>query len=608
MLAQTANPALLLGLMLLAAIVGGYAARLGRTPRVVGYLVAGLALRWVVLAYLNRGEPSGDAVAAVEEAAGALQGLKALALGLILFSVGGVFERSHLRRVGKMVMRMASLEALCVVLPVMAGCTLVWWLRNPDSVGPALAAGVLIGVAALATAPAATLLVLREYDARGPMSDTILSLTALNNTLSIVLFHCLLLVLTAVGAIETVAAEQRLVWLDLLLTSVGSMLLGGLLGFGFSVLHAKVPLSEFFLMFFALLLGLGAGEAYLTNTLHLSFNFLLTCLFMGAVFANVTIDQEALHTHLRTMGAPIFAGFFVLAGYELHISDLSTLGWLGAAYVILRAGGKYVAGYLGTRRVASGDELRSYIGLGLMCQAGVAIGLADYLYSTWGTITEDGFVPHPLAAEFKTVILGSVVVFEIFGPLLLKGVVVRSGEVKAITLLRRTRTTSAEAEGESILALTWHALLRTIGLGGVSGGTSHDVLQVRHIMRSNVKFIPASANLDDVLHFVESSRYNHFPVVDDNGVLIGVIHFADLREIIYDPTLRELVTAVDLASQDTPPVSVDLSLDDLLAVFEKTDVSSLPVVKSDKSHVVVGLVEQHDLLHVLGKANSGAPS
>jgi len=370
------------------------------------------------------------------------------------------------------------------------------------------------------------------------------------------------------------------------------------------VLHAKLPLSEFFLMFFAVLLGLGAGEAYLTIHLHLSFNFLLTCLFMGAVFANVTVDQESLHAHLRTMGAPIFAGFFVLAGYELHISDLGTLGWLGATYVVLRAGGKYIAGYLGTRHVASGDELRSYIGLGLMCQAGVAIGLADYLHSTWGSITDGGFVPHPLAAEFKTVILGSVVVFEIFGPLLLKGVVVRSGEVKALTLLRRTRTISAEAEGESILALTWHALLRTVGLGGAAGRTSDTALQVRHIMRSNVKFIRAAASLDDVLHFVESSRYNHFPVVDDDGVLIGVIHFADLREIIYDPTLRDLVTAVDLASQDTPPVAIDLSLNDLLAVFEKADVSSLPVVKSDDSQVVVGLVEQHDLLHVLGRSNS----
>jgi CBS domain-containing protein len=228
------------------------------------------------------------------------------------------------------------------------------------------------------------------------------------------------------------------------------------------------------------------------------------------------------------------------------------------------------------------------LGWGLLCQAAVVIGLADFLHTHWD---------HPLAGRFKTVVLGAVVLFELTGPLLVKWTVRRSGEVKAVTLLRRPKASAVE--GESITRLTIGALLRTIGFTGRGKAEAAGALQVRHIMRTNVKFIRADATLDEVLHFVEQSRYNHFPVVDEDGALVGVIHFSDIREMIYDPVMRDLVTAVDLADAATPVVPTDMPLPELMDVFRAANIGSLPVVDKGGGRRTVGIVEQRDLLRTL---------
>ena len=166
-----------------------------------------------------------------------------------------------------------------------------------------------------------------------------------------------------------------------------------------------------------------------------------------------------------------------------------------------------------------------------------------------------------------------------------------------MTLLRRVR--AAAAEGDSVTRLTWDALLRTFGLSPSVSRDAQEALQTRDIMRANVKFLRASAKLDEVLHFVERSRFNHFPVVDDDGDFLGMIHFADLRGIIYDPFMRDLVTAVDLAAADTPTVSAEATLEELLEVFEESGAASLAVTESGISRRVIGLVEQRDLLRAL---------
>jgi CBS domain-containing protein len=290
---------------------------------------------------------------------------------------------------------------------------------------------------------------------------------------------------------------------------------------------------------------------------------------------------------LRTVGSPIFAGFFVIAGYSLHVEDLSHMGLVGGTYVVLRIAGKVVGCRVGLRRAHVPDRIRGSLGPALLSLAAVQIGLASFVEQAWVS---------PVAKQFATIILGSVVIFELIGPLLLKRCVVLAGEVKAITLLRRP---GVSAEGASIVGVTLKAVMRLFRQPASAEDEPAQDLTVEHIMRSNPQMIPASASLDEVLHFIERSTYSHFPVVRANGDLAGVIHFSDVRDVMYDPTLRALVTAVDFADSESPIVPMNMPLTDLLDLFTEQNVAVLPVSDRPQSRRVVGMVEQRDLLRTL---------
>ena len=598
------DPGLLIALMLLSAIIGGYTAVLARVPRVVGYLASGLLLHYLIqVGAVAVGADGGSD--GLLSSAGQLQSLKSLALGLIMFSVGGVMEVKHIRAVGSRIMRLGLVKQSCVLILVGGGCTIVALTTQTYATTDAMVFGLMLGVVAIATAPAATLMVLREYEAKGTNSDAILSLTAVNNIVCIVLFHVLFMVLSSSGVIASAYGTGRWLWLDLFLTTGGSVLLGIVLGFIFSVLYAKLTVADFMLIFLGTVLVLGAFDEFMAKAWHLSFNLLLTCLFFGAMFSNITPDQDAFHHALRTIAGPIFALFFVQAGFELHLDDLIGIGWVGIAYVGLRVLGKTIGGWVGTRLACQPGEVSPYLGFGMLCQAGVAIGMADFLYQTWGVPGTAGYEPNPTAQAFKTIILGSVVVFELIGPILLKQTTMSAGEVKAVTLLRRRRTPGNQSG--SVVGRTWAAMLQTLRLGNPRRTQPVAVLQVRHIMRSNIKLLPAASRFDAVLHFAERSRLNHFPVTAENGEYVGMIHFSDLRNIMYDPALRDLVTAHDLSRSDTPLATPELSLTQLFELFHSTDAASLAVVDSLEHRNVIGIVEERDLLLVLRsrQANDG---
>lgn len=597
-LAVIPGPGLLFGLLLLAAIVGGTVARAIRVPRVVGYLLAGIGLKFLLYWFLGHdgsGEgatgptaPTESSMEALDRAAAPLSAIKDLGLGIILFSIGSVFEARHLRSVGGKIFKIAAAETGLTFLLVCIGTA---------GVGLAVGSGaptltilgfaVLLGFAAIATAPAATLFVLREYDAKGPTTDTILSLVGINNVVCIVTFYVCFSVLAAAGVLDHVQLSSENIWLDLLTMIPGSIALGVALGFCLSVLRAKLALGETLLILVATLIVVGAGEGWLLEHHNISYNFLLTTICMGATFSNVAIDPEQVDESLQAMGRPILVGFFVMAGYTLHLNELVHLKYIGVAYVVCRLIGKVLGGYLGMRWSGAIGELRATCGSALLCQAAVLIGLAEFVTTYW----DDDW-----ARRFSTVALGSVVVFEICGPILIKRAVTRAGEVKAVTLFRRPLVAGG---GASVLALTAQALLRTVGLG--RGGRRHrpEPLQVRHIMRSNIKCLSADASFDEVLRFAERSRFNHFPVVDRHQHLVGVIHFSDIREILYNPFLSKLMTAVDLANVDSRVVPADLPMEEVFRVFQTGDVGSLPVVESESSRVVVGIVEQRDLLRAV---------
>ncbi|HNQ24135.1 MAG TPA: cation:proton antiporter, partial [Phycisphaerae bacterium] len=395
-LAAAPGSGLLLGLMLLAAIVGGYAAHVLRVPRLIGFLLAGVALRAILHA---------EHVPAEEEALAAaakpLEVLRDLALGIILFALGAVFERTHLRVVWRRALHISLCEIGAVVLAVGVGCGVVAALTQPEyGWAGNLALVSCLALACIETAPAATLYVLREYQARGPNTDTILTLVGLAAVACITLFSLNFVVLAAAGVIETTQAIGQHPWLNLCLTTLGSVGLGVLFGLALSVAHTRLALTDVMLLFFALMIALGAGEKWLLTRIGASYSFLLLALTAGALFVNVALEPQKLQAALDTISAPIFAGFFVMAGYHLHVEELGLIGWLGVTYLVCRCVGKIVGCRLGRRWAGEQQHLSGQLGSALLCQAAIGIGLVAFVQRTWD---------HALARQFSTIILGGVV-------------------------------------------------------------------------------------------------------------------------------------------------------------------------------------------------------
>lgn len=585
---------LLLALLLLAGIVGGSISHSMHVPRVVGYLVGGAAL--------HLGIASGDAESVfgkLDEAESLFRPIKDLALGLILFRIGGVFEKSILKATSRRLMKISTVEiglTFAFVAVLVGGAAMVQGVG--EGAKDAMVLALLLASGAVATAPAATLFVLQEYEAKGPITETILGLTGVNNIVSILLFFVLFLSLSATGMIEVTPTLAQHPLAGMFMMTIGSALAGIVLAAVLSVVHAKMQASQAAIVTLAAFLFLGSAEKWLLQTRGVSINFLLTVLVSGGVFANVALDPSKLHDAMRGISAPLLILFFVMAGYELHLEELANMGLIGLSFVIARLCGKGVGCAIGVRRAGEPQRAGSRLGTGLLCQAAVVIGLSSFVQANWQS---------PLAQQFATVVLGSVVVFELTGPLLLKRVVVLGGEVKATTLLHRSGGASS---GAPAVGLTLASLARLFGLGRRGNGTGGNgpVLTAEHIMRRNVELIPAGAPLDQVLKFIERSTHSHFPVVSEDGSIFGVIHFADVREVMYDPSLRDLVTALDLADTASAVVPMTMALDDLLDVFQNNNVSVLPVVEAQGNRKIVGLVEQRDLLVAIDSAGKTAAS
>jgi len=569
---------LLIGSIALAAVIGGGVARWVRLPMVLGYIGGGVVLRFLIGATIT---------AAPEVKAAAEQPLDlvvSLGLGLILFTIGGVFEARAVRRVSGVLWRVAACEiglTFALVFGFVWSAALLGASRHAGT-GELAAFALLLACGSIATAPAATIFVLREYQAKGRVSETTMGLVGVNNVLAIVLFQAAFVLLAAGGAIQTSGLTGRAVWLEVGYAVCGSIAAGTVVGVLMAVVHARVRPGESFFVLIGVTLLLEGGAHWLTATNGFADILLLSMLVAGAVFSNSAVDPERLNETVRTLAAPVFVGFFVVAGYRLHVEELPHLGLIGSAYILARGAGKVCGAWLGVRWIGRKTLLRGYVGAGMLCQAAVIIGLAEFVRANWH---------HEwLARSFVTTVFGSVVVFELVGPVLLKAVVVRAGEVKVDTLLRRTSTPVTTA-----LRVALGSLFRSVGFGGVRGRGSGSELTVRHVMRANVETLPASAPFDEVLHFVERSRLNDFPVVDEQGGLVGVIHLSDLRRVIYDPDLRALVTAADLVASDIHLIEPNTPLAEALAAFRNCEARALPVAESAESRRVIGVVEERDV-------------
>lgn len=375
-------------------------------PNVTGYLIAGLLIGpnfWLLVT-------NGSFGGLITE-----QGLKdfsiitTVALGFIAFSIGGEFKLATIKKLGVKVIIITLVQAFVTVGFVMAA---MMFVRSDCEYYVSRA--LCLGAIAAATAPAATLMVVRQYKAKGPVTETLLPVVAFDDAVGLIIFSvCYALAeVFAVGGNITVEAvilsPLREIGLSL---GVGAAL-GALLAFMCRFFKSRD--SRLMLMICAVILGVGLSEI-------LDLSSLLVCMMIGAVFANMRIDSVHILTHCEKWTPALFMLFFVISGADLKLTVLPKVGLAGFIYVIVRAIGKYTGAFAGAAITKSEKTVRNYLGLTLLPQAGVAIGMAQMVAAS-----QDLAV---VSDQVVTVVLFATLVYELTGPIITKASLTAAGEI-----------------------------------------------------------------------------------------------------------------------------------------------------------------------------------
>ena len=555
---------LYLGALLILCLMMGRFVSHFRVPKVTGYLLAGILLSPSAINIF-----SNVLSQRIDGSICELRFLCDLALGLIAFSIGGEFQNERFKKMGKKIITISICETFATFFLVF--CSLFFFTTN-------LPVAICLGILAIATAPAATLLVLREYDSEGVVTNSLLLLTGLNN------FICLTLFTICFPAVIALShGESSTTFILTIFSSLGSMLVslaaGFILGFLLSVFEKRITKANELIVLTVGTIILGIGLAQMLNVSPLLVN-----LVMGATVINIAKKGKMLFEELKRIDLPIYAAFFALSGASLHWDLLSVVGGVGVLYVAGRVAGKVLGVFYGAVQARASQSLKRYGGCGLLAQAGVALGLA--------LLIEDR--DQKLGEVVSTTIFSTVIVFEILGPLAVRWSIVKSGEVKVIKLIHRDEGTPFRDTFREIILRLRHSL----GIPVWKSKQFTGEVLVEHVMRTHVEVIHEETHLDQILKVIEHSRYNLFPVVNEIGEFTGMISFQDIRDVLYDGIMKDLVIAKDVANPAGPFIHSKATINEALDLFELEKTDLLPVIDDRETKHLMGILTQRDVLAV----------
>ncbi|MBE6933474.1 MAG: sodium:proton antiporter [Ruminococcaceae bacterium] len=392
-------------------------------PDVTSYLVAGVLVGPMVLGRLGVPGLGFASFAFVEE-----MGLLCdVALGFIAFSIGSEFRISALRKTGRQATVIAIFQALTATLLVdlvLVGLHLVLGDRLPISTC------LILGAIATATAPAATLMVINQYKAKGPLTDILLPVVALDDAVGLVVFA----VSTGIArALISGSVNMVSLLVNPVIEIMGSLTLGALLGWVFSTVEKffnsgskRLSLAVAFVIICAALSKL---RFHFEGGLEIGFSSLLVTMMCSTVFCNLCDFSEEIMYKTERWTAPIYVLFFVISGAELDLTvfgDLAVVG-IGVAYILSRSAGKLFGAGVSARLMRCEPSISKYLGITLLPQAGVALGMsvtAAAQFSAEGAI-------------IRNIVLFSVLIYELVGPLLTKLALTAAGDIKPKPSVRR---------------------------------------------------------------------------------------------------------------------------------------------------------------------------
>ncbi|TET63986.1 MAG: hypothetical protein E3J47_00965 [Candidatus Stahlbacteria bacterium] len=387
------NTLLSAGLILLLGFIGARLLKYVRLPSVTAFLIVGILIGPHVLNIVT------------EEIFTASDFFSNLVLGIIAFSLGENFRLEEIKKGMKQIMWISLVAALGTWVLVSAAI-LVYFVIVKVPIYPA----IVLGAAASATAPAATVLVIREYRASGLLTEFLLKVVAIDDA------WCLIFAALAIAFANAMRAEvfQISIIFAGLGEIFGALIIGAILGYIFSFLNRFVKTSEEFLVYIFGFILLNVGLSIAINI-----SVLLSSMMMGLVVINLARENYKFFEMLRTVDAPLYLVFFILAGAHLDFSILYKMGIVGLLYIIFRVIGKVYGAKIGAKISNAPKLVENWLGLSLTPQAGVALGIGLVAKSTFPEFGNYIF----------TVIAATTVIFELIGPLLTKYSLIKAGDI-----------------------------------------------------------------------------------------------------------------------------------------------------------------------------------
>jgi CBS domain-containing protein/Kef-type K+ transport system membrane component KefB len=429
--------------------------------------------------------------------------------------------------------------------------------------------GVIAPALAVASAPSATLVTLREVEAEGPVSRCLILCVGHNNLVALLAYPILVSLAFGVGGAGGAT-------LSALIALVG----GGVIGFGAAIwLESITGRRELVLLGILVVLGT-LGIAHWSEVGGTGLG-MLACFSAGMAISNGSPHSDELFRYLENTVYPIYVLFFIAAGRDLHLDALVHGGLLAALFIAARTAGKLYGARLGMWLTDSADSLPRSLGSGLLCQAGIALGLVASLEAIAPAET----------VHLRQVVVASVVFFELIGPFLVRHIVVRAGEVTLANLLPH-----AEAKGTEALRWVYLEFQRNLGLLKGDHSEADSGTTVEHAMRRRPRFVSESLSFERVLKALGETGADLLPVIDHDAHFKGVISYEEVKNTLYDPFLRGLVIAEDLTSSVDDALDPGASLAKALEVLDQHRVQSWPVVKDRQ---LLGIVRRTDLYAML---------
>jgi Kef-type K+ transport system membrane component KefB len=534
------NLVLLMGAIVFLGTFGSRLAQRIHIPQVVGCVIVGVLLGPDILNVI-----SSHSIEIVKP-------FTMLALGFIGFMIGGELRGDIFKKYGKQFFIILFSQGIGAFLLVAVALSITTWFILPyimegielaNRLHISVAMGLILGAIASATAPAATTNVLWEYKTRGPLTAAILAIVALDDALALLLYRG-----AATGAqaiMGTSSSSFSGTAMILFLEIIGAALLGFAAGVILYFLLKFIKSDEKILGFSIALLAIVVGFTILFGV-----DPILPSMIFGITIANLSRRRsKSIFELVKKFSPPIYTAFFVLAGAHIEFGGMSLyMAILTASYILFRVLGKFIGSWLGARYSKAPKVVQKYLGICLLPQAGVAIGLA--------ILSGQIFSP-ALAKMVIMVVMTGTFIIELLGPILVKVGVKKAGEVG--------------------LNVTEEDLIKTY--------------TVREVMDEEPTTIEQGLLLQQILEKFSVSESIYYPVIDERSHLKGIITIAGIKEMFANQDVAGWLLALDVAEPVLDKTTVDTPLEEAMEHMQRYDLENLPVVVDKDGERLMGVLD-----------------